>query len=34
METVAHELGVGVATLERWRAEALGGQVRVKAVAA
>ena len=28
VETVAHELGVGVATLERWRAEALGGRER------
>lgn len=24
VDTVAHELGVGIATLERWRAEALG----------
>ena len=24
VDTVAHELGIGVATLERWRAEALG----------
>ncbi len=24
IETVAQELGVGMATLERWRAEALG----------
>ena len=24
VDTVAHEMGIGVATLERWRAEALG----------